>query len=151
MKKTKPILITDSREKEPLTFRNLPSLIGTLQSGDYSIQGLEHLFAIERKSIPDLVQSVTTSRARFERELHRLRGFQFARVLIVGDQSDIIEHNYRSQAKPKAVLHSVYAFECRYNIPFLFCRDAKQAAVLAERWAFWFHREQLKNLEGALA
>jgi ERCC4-type nuclease len=50
-----PVLVVDSREQEPLTFSRLHSVRGTLQTGDYSIRGLEELFSIERKSIPDLV------------------------------------------------------------------------------------------------
>ncbi len=56
-----PTIITDTREQTPLVFEHLPSEHlpserGSLQSGDYSILGLEHDFAIERKSIPDLCQ-----------------------------------------------------------------------------------------------
>ena len=139
--KTQSILTADSREQTPLVFRNLPCITATLQSGDYSVRGLEHLFTIERKSIADLIQSVTTSRPRFERELHRLRGFQFARVLIIGKQSDLSSGNYRSKAKPKSVLHSIWAMEARYNIPFVFSPTPATASILVERWAYWFHRE----------
>src|SRR5688572_25097121 len=59
-------IIIDSREQNPLTFTRLSSIRGTLQSGDYSIAGLEHLFAIERKSLDDLAMSVTSERERFE-------------------------------------------------------------------------------------
>jgi hypothetical protein len=64
-----PIIITDSREQTPLIFEHLQTERGTLQSGDYSIQGLEHDFSIERKSISDLCQSVTRGRERFERRI----------------------------------------------------------------------------------
>ena len=32
------------------------------------------------------------NRVRFERELHRLRGYRFKRLLIVGSEKDIREH-----------------------------------------------------------
>ncbi len=112
-----PTIIIDTREQTPLTFTRFPSERGTLQSGDYSIRGLENLFSIERKVPGDLVQSVTRERDRFERELHRLRGFDFARFLIVGTEQDILDHNYRSKAAPKAVLNSLRAFEVRYRVP----------------------------------
>src|SRR4051812_41393080 len=85
-----PVIIVDTREREPLTFTNLPSRVGTLYSGDYSISGLEESFAVERKSIPDLVACCAGERDRFERELHRLRGFRFRRLLVVGDQRDVL-------------------------------------------------------------
>jgi ERCC4-type nuclease len=66
--------------------------------------GLEHLFAIERKSIPDLCACcVGANRERFQRELHRLRGFYFKRLLIVGREDDIYPGRYHSSVTPKAV------------------------------------------------
>jgi DNA excision repair protein ERCC-4 len=109
-----PIIIIDSREQAPFVFDNLPSKSGTLYSGDYSIEGHENDFAVERKTIPDLVSSLSQGRPRFERELLRLRGYRFARLLIVGDRQNVVEHNYRSRMYPKAVLHSLAAFEARY-------------------------------------
>jgi len=52
--------------------------------------GGENLFAIERKSIADLVGCcVGENRERFFRELHRLRGFRFKRLLVIGGRADI--------------------------------------------------------------
>ena len=133
-----PIIITDTREQCPLVFEHLASDRGTLQSGDYSIAGLEHDFAIERKSISDLCGSVTKGRDRFERELHRLRGFDFARVLIVGSP-----HEVQAQAaNPKAVFSSISAFEARWKIPFIWEPSPDLAARLVERWAWFYWRER---------
>ena len=148
----KPTILIDTREQTPLLFKNLPFITGTLTSGDYSILGAQELFAVERKSIADLVMSCTTERERFERELHRLRGYRFARLLIVGAESEIATHRYRSNANPKAILHSLAAFEIRYNVPVIFEPLEDRAAVLIERWAFWFAREIQRTagqLEGA--
>ncbi len=144
-----PTIVIDSREQSPLVFKNLPTQPGTLATGDYSIEGAEELFSIERKSIPDLISSCTTERARFERELHRLRGIRFARLLIIGSASDIQAHRYQSNASPKAILHSLWTFEARYNVPVVFAPDIDRAAVLVERWAFWFARELL-NVTSAM-
>ena len=142
-----PTVIIDTREQTPLVFKNLPSQRGSLQTGDYSFLGAEELFSVERKSIQDLVSSVTVERERFERELHRLRGYRFARLLVVGTEGEINGHRYRSNAAPKAILHSLWAFEARYNIPVVFEPSQERAAVLVERWCFWFARELLKTAE----
>ena len=146
---TKPLpeftIITDTREQTPLPFSNLPSVPGTLLTGDYSIRGLEHLFAIERKTIDDLVHSVIQQRERFEKELHRLRGFQFARLLIIGSEQQIEQGYYRSNANPKAVLHSLHALEVRYSVPVVFNPTPESAALLIERWGYWLAREIFKN------
>jgi DNA excision repair protein ERCC-4 len=141
-------IIIDNREQAPLIFTRLPSIRGTLQSGDYSIAGgCEHAFAVERKSLDDLAMSVTTERERFERELHRLRGFNFKRLLIVGTREDIEAHAYRSKATPKAILSSLSAFEVRYDIPVVFAGNSVSAALMVESWAYWFARETLKRAE----
>ena len=149
---TKPLpeftITIDTREQTPLPFSNIPTEAGTLQSGDYSIRGLEHLFAIERKTIADLVGSVTRDRERFERELHRLRGFHFARLLVIGSEQQIANGQYRSNANPKAVLHSMYALEIRYSVPIVFSPTPQAAALLVERWAYWYAREICKNAKG---
>ena len=137
----KPTILIDTREQTPLLFKNLPFITGTLTTGDYSVSGAQELFSVERKSIADLVRSCTTERERFERELHRLRGYRFARLLIVGVESEITTHRYRSNASSKAVLHSLWAFEARYNVPVLFEPCVDRAAVLIEKWAYWFARE----------
>ena len=140
-------IIIDTREQKELTFPHFESVRGTLQSGDYSIEGLEHRFSCERKSISDLVGSLTSGRERFERELHRLRGFDFARLLIVGTEADIVNHRYRSKASPKSILHSLYAFEARYGVPFVFGGSESRSAALVERWAYWYAREVSRAAE----
>ncbi len=136
-----PTIVIDTREQTPLSFRTLKSVPGTITTGDYSVLGAEELFSVERKSIQDLVMSVTSERDRFERELHRLRGYRFKRLLIVGKQEDVLEHRYRSKALPKSVIHTLQAFEVRYDVPVIWADDATVAAECVERWAYWFSRE----------
>lgn len=140
-----PTIITDTREQTPLEFLHLPSERGTLQSGDYSIAGLEDDFAIERKSIADLIGSCTRGRERFERELHRLRGFSFTRVLVIGEPHDIA----KLSPNPKSIFATISAFEARY-VPFIFEPDPATAARLIERWAwyFWQHHARPHRTQG---
>lgn len=138
----RPIIVIDTREQTPLTFTRINAIVGTLQSGDYSIAGAEEAFAIERKSIPDLVACcVGESRERFFRGLHRLRGFRFKRLLIVGTREDIEAGRYRSAITPKAVLATLNAIEVRYDVPVVFAATPDAAAGLIETWAWWAARE----------
>ena len=137
-KANSPVIITDTREQTPLVFEHLASERGTLQSGDYSILGLEHDFAVERKSIPDLCGSLTRGRERFERELHRLRGFSFARVIIVGSPHEVQATAFNA----KAIFSSISAFEARYGIPFVWEPSPELAARLMERWVWFFWRDR---------
>lgn len=145
MKPSSPTIIIDSREQTPLCFTQLPSIVGTLYSGDYSLLGAEHLFAVERKTLDDLAASCTHSRRSvFEHELLRLRGHRFRRLLIIGSEEEVLAQRYRSNMLPKALLGSVYAFEMRYDLPVVWTADSDSAAQLIERWAQRFATEVSK-------
>ncbi|MCP4676779.1 MAG: hypothetical protein GY854_14945 [Deltaproteobacteria bacterium] len=138
----RPVIVVDTREQDPLFFKRLFSVRGTLVSGDYSILSLEGQFAIERKSIADLVSCcVGNNRERFERELHRLSSYRFARLLVVGSRESIERGEYRSRIPPKSVLHSLAAWEARHNVPTVFIPTPEEASLQIETWAYWFARE----------
>lgn len=140
-----PIIVVDPREQKPLPFSRLKTQDGTLYSGDYSVAGLEELFSIERKSIPDLVSCcIDSNRERFARECHRLRGFFFKRLLIVGSEEEILRGNFQSNIKPRAVLGTLACFEIRYDLPVVFCETPEKAGRLIEKWVFYYTREHIK-------
>lgn len=133
----RPTVVIDTREQEPLVFRELPSEGGTLYAGDYSFQGAEEWFAVERKSIDDIVGCCGPERERFTHELHRLRGYRFKRLLLIGGWTTITQHRYRSRMEPVSVLHSLYAFEVRYDVPVVMVPEPEAGAALVERWVRW--------------
>jgi DNA excision repair protein ERCC-4 len=141
-RESRPVVVVDQRERDPLIFHNLASVRGTLYTGDYSILGSEELIAIERKTIPDLVSCcMGESRDRFERELHRLRGFHFKRLLVIGSRGEIELQRYYSRITPKAVLATLSAFEVRYDCPVVFAPTAAEAASQVERLFYLLARE----------
>ena len=77
------IILVDSREQLPYSF-SCPSVVGTVPTGDYSVPGCEHLVAVERKSLPDLCQSITRERVRFEKELARSRQIPTFHLIVEG-------------------------------------------------------------------
>jgi DNA excision repair protein ERCC-4 len=146
---SEPVIVVDTREQVPLPFSKLQTRSGTLITGYYSVAGLECLFAVERKSISDLVGCcMGQNRERFERELHRLRGFRFKRLLIVGSETQIQEGQYCSNVKPQAVMSTLGAFEARYDLPVVFKPTPELAAAQIERWAYWFARETVETING---
>lgn len=73
-----PRIVIETREQTPFPIAG-KTVRGTLiTSGDYSFVGDELLFSCERKSLADLVQSLTIERDRFLRECERLHGYRFA-------------------------------------------------------------------------
>ena len=151
LKDCRPVVLVDTREQTPLTFTRLPSVSGTLTTGDYSFAGCEELFAIERKSIADLVACcVGDNRDRFFRELHRLRGYRFKRLLIVGSREEIERAEYRSRITPAAVLATLTTIEARFDVPAVFAATPAAAARMVETWAWYFAREVVESANGLL-
>jgi ERCC4-type nuclease len=148
-----PTLVIDTREQTPLVPLRLPYVRAGLQSGDYSVLGLESEFAVERKSIADLVaccksgtRAAEGERERFERELHRLRGYLFARLLVVGTLGAIKAGAYRSEIAPTAVLNSLQSWQVTYRVPVVFCWPSEAAAEQVEDWAYWYARKRVEGV-----
>lgn len=148
---TEPRLIVDTREQTPLAFSHLAYTTGTLQSGDYSAVGLEDTFCVERKTVADLAGSLTRERARFMREMHRLRGFTNAYLLIVGSEQDTARLAAQGRANMKQVYNSLLAIQARYGVHIVWVDTPEEAALLVESWAFCAYREALKPAGFALA
>jgi len=147
----RPVLVIDNREIQPLTFTRLASVKGSLYSGDISIQGLEDQFSIERKgSVEELVSCCTGQRERFEHELHRLRGFRFKRLVVIGSRAEIEVQRYRSRVAPAAVLGTLAAWEIRFDLPTVFFSSPEEAARQIERWAFYFARQVVRDANNLL-
>ena len=130
-----PCIVVDSREQDPLVFANLPAEPGTLDAGDYSIRGLEHLIVCERKSLPDLLVCCGAERDRFVRELTRLRAYRFRAVVVEATLADLEHGEWRSRLLPAHVLGSVASWQVKY-CPFVFAGDHDAAARWTERFLF---------------
>ena len=65
----KPVVFVDTREKTPFDFSRFKNWIedvkrGKLNVGDYSVQGMEKILALERKTLSDLITTVMQQRPR---------------------------------------------------------------------------------------
>jgi ERCC4-type nuclease len=148
--KPRPYVLIDTREQRPLRFREELGVDcggATLPTGDYSVRGFTHLIALERKSIGDLVGTLSQGRARFEEELDRLAEYRWKAILIEGDQADIEGHVYRSNMLPKSVLGSLRAFQWRWGVPHFWCTDPAGAAEHVAWCARRLHEKHLDLME----
>lgn len=134
--KITPTIIIDTREQHPLTFPNLPAAVGTLDAGDYSVGGLAHLVAVERKSIDDLLACCGRERDRFKRELQRLRAYRFRLLVIEADGADLERGEWRSQLTPAHVLGSLAAWCAQYALPVWLAGDHDAAGRFVERYLY---------------
>lgn len=140
-------VLIDQREKQPYEFHGLftdkadgsrPLVIGWhtchLETGDYTLEGYAHRVAVERKSLEDLYCTLGQNRDRFEAELRRLNGLDFACVVVESEWSRILyEPPPLSQLRPKTVSRSVIAWQQRYpRVHWWALPDRKHA----EAWTF---------------
>ena len=130
-------VVVDTREQAPYDFAGASCYAGTvveqgsLSTGDYSLKGLEHLCAVERKSLPDFVACLGRERERFVRELERGRGMECFAVVVEGDFASLAHHDYRGMLNAHSACQSLCAFMARMGTPVLFAgsRAGGQYAV----------------------
>ena len=146
------VVLIDTREQAAFPFTRWPDIetrAATLYAGDYSLPGLERSIALERKSLPDLVACLGPERERFEHELSRLAGLDFAAVLVEADFRDLAAGNYRSKLHPRAAVASVAAFAVRY-VPILFGGDRDGAETLCVELLTKYARELERRYRAAM-
>jgi len=90
-------VLRDTREKEDQGWRWKKSkycagtIVRKLDTGDYTLEGMENYLAIERKgSISEWAKNVTE--ARFERELERLDSIQHPWILLEFNMTDVLNY-----------------------------------------------------------
>ena len=136
-----PTIIIDTREQTPWAFENLPTEREALDSADYSIRGLEHLVAVERKSLDDLLACVGRERDRFKRELQRLRGYRFRCLIIEASNWELENGDWRSKVLPSHVLGSLAAWQCQYELPIWLAGRRDAAGQFCERYLYQCARQ----------
>ena len=139
----RPVIVIDTREQEPYAFHPERAAVvrRALPAGDYSVEGMEQRVAVERKTLPDLVQTVIRERERFRRELQLLSGYEAACVVVEAGLPDILSGHYRSAAHPHSVLGAVASIIVDYGIPVFFCGDRPCARQFTEAYLLRFHRK----------
>ena len=145
---TAPFVVSiDQREKHPFTFdglkadarqRNAPLIVPTvsvhMDSGDYSVHGMEDKVAIERKSKVDLYSTLGQNRDRFEDEHRRLMDYRVAAVVVECSLTECLtEPPERSRLNPKTIFRTGIAWWIRYDVPWFFFESRSLAEVATYR------------------
>lgn len=128
-----PVIVVDTREQSPFEFLELASEVGTLKIGDYSARGLTHLIAVERKSLPDLVNCFGNERDRFEKEIQHIGSYRYRAVVVEATFEDIEKGEWRSKILPQVVTGSVASWSMRYGVPFYWCGNHDAGARWTEK------------------
>lgn len=119
-------IIVDTREQEPLYNKN--TIRHKLEVGDYSLEinGISHenKIAIERKSLPDLFQTLTHGHARFKKELTKARTYEYFAILIEGTYTQIQNKDYpgsyHTRMKGYVINKILFTLHVKYGINVIF-------------------------------
>jgi DNA excision repair protein ERCC-4 len=124
--------ICDTREQCPLDLLPLRSEPGTLATGDYSIKGLEHLIAVERKSAEDMLACIGRERERFDREVQRLLAFQVRAVVVEAGWQFFERGGWRGNVTPNAAIGSLLGW-ITAGVPIVMAYDHARAGRFVSR------------------
>ncbi len=125
-----PITI-DTRERYPYQFRNrsVSTERGALPCGDYGIYLGDDLYAaVERKTLEDLISSLTDNRLRYA--IGQLAALPHAAIVVEARYSAILQSTYM---RPALIFDAVADYALRWpEVPVVFCENRK----LAEEWTY---------------
>lgn len=133
-------IIVDTREQQPWEFGLHVTSKEKLDTGDYSIKGLEHLLTIERKkSVSEIANNITES--RFKDVLNRMSQIPYKFMLFEFDLEDVYSFPVGSdipkklwdkiKISPKYLLKYLTELQLNYGIHIIYCGDASNAEKMA--------------------
>ena len=137
----------DNREQgdvPPWDMAPLPWEWTTLQTGDFQLLNLPGVAVVERKTLPDFIQCVGRERARFERELERMRAFEHRIVIVEADFSALQTQTWRGQITPAQAIGSVCGW--MGQVGFLFAGSREAAGDACKRFLYTAARREWRKL-----
>lgn len=135
-------ILIDSREQQPYGFA-CGTLCRKLDAGDYSVDGLQGLVAVERKSLKDFVSTVIHDFPRFAAELEKLAVLEAACVVVEADLDDVLRGLAASDcrgASPESVLGAAVHVSLRYGVPVFWCGSRQAARAFTDAYLRMFAR-----------
>ena len=136
--------IVDTREQCPLNLTPLQTIRGSLTTGDYSVAGLEHVVAVERKSLPDLIACVGVERQRFDREVQRLLAYSVRCLVVESTWQEIEQGGWRSNVTANAAVGSLLGWIAS-GLPIVMAGDHARAGRFVSRILFTAARRRWRE------
>jgi len=152
-------IIVDTREQTPWTFENYTVANKKLDTGDYSVLGLEDIFTIERKkSVSEVANNISES--RFDKELERLKLYKHKFLLLEFNLYDVLDYPIGSNVPKKMweklkitnkyILKYLTEIAIDYDLQIIFCDDSNGAEEMAlsiiKRMVEQYGHQKLKNI-----
>jgi ERCC4-type nuclease len=129
-------IIIDSREQQPWEFSHRTTAVQKLDTGDYSIEGLEDILCIERKkSVSEIANNITEK--RFKDVIDRMSKYKYPYMLLEFDLDSILTYPVGSEIprrmwnkikiSPNFIIKNLLEFQLLHNISIMFCGSASNA------------------------
>jgi ERCC4-type nuclease len=127
-------VLIDTKEKIPWNLAGMECVKSVahchLETGDYTIEGLEHVLCIERKkSVAELAKNITED--RFKRELERMQKFPYKFILLEFGYGHIDDYPHGSgipedkiklvRVKGPFIRAAIARMEIKYDIHIVSC------------------------------
>jgi DNA excision repair protein ERCC-4 len=142
--------IQDSREQNPLDLTPLRVEVGTLATGDYSIKGLEHVIAVERKSAEDMLGCIGRERERFDREIQRLLAYPTRAIVVEAGWQFFERGEWRGQVTTNAAIGSLLGWIAA-GVPIVMAYDHERAGRFVSRMLFTAARRRWREARALVA
>lgn len=152
-------IIVDTREQQPWEFKEHAVSHRKLDTGDYSIEGLEHLLCIERKkSISEFANNIVES--RFKDVIMRMSQLKYSFLLLEFELEDVMIYPIGStvpkrmwdkiKITPSFLIKNILDLQLQHNIKVIFCGNTTNATKIAEYIMRKIHYiETIKNNKDA--
>jgi ERCC4-type nuclease len=143
-------ILIDTREQYPLHFPN--SKRQKLSCGDYTSTGsLYSDVFVERKSLPDLVSTLSGGKDRFVQEIERAKKLNYYLVVVIEDEFTEAfnwspNSSFSRVANGKYIFYTIRDILAKYdNIQFLFSDSRKNSTRIIEK--IFKMKDQVKNYD----
>jgi ERCC4-type nuclease len=133
-------IIVDTREQQPWVFENHIKACEKLDTGDYSVRGLENLLCIERKkSVSEIANNITEK--RFKDVVARMTRYKYSFLLLEFDFDNVLSYPIGSNVPkrmweklkitPNFLIKHLVELQVFFNIKVLFCGSPSNAEKMA--------------------
>tara|TARA_B100001113_G_scaffold320236_1_gene289361 strand:- start:3835 stop:4347 length:513 start_codon:yes stop_codon:yes gene_type:complete len=157
-------IIKDTREQDGWVFSEYDKCdgmeIGTLHTGDYTMEGFDDVVCIERKACAsEIAMNLGKKKNAFNAEMQRMKDYPFSFLICEFSMDDVLKYptgsrvpqKLRSQVRitGKYLLKCLIEFQIWYDTKILFCGDKKNAFLVCnsifKRLNELFHTEGHNN------
>lgn len=151
-------IIVDTREQIPWEFGLHTTSKKKLDTGDYSMEGFEDIFVIERKrSVSEIANNITEH--RFKDVLDRMHKIKHKFILFEFDLDDIYNYPVGSDVPKKIwdklkinykyILKYLSEIQIKYDIHIIYCgcsENAEKMAVSLMKRIYDIYNDKQKNI-----